>query len=310
MIRIGIDFGGTKIEAAAIGTAGQIVHKIRTANPGRYEDAILTVRQLIAAMEQQVGARCTVGICTPGSISPTTGLMRNSNSLYLNGRRFREDLSSATDRPIRMANDANCFALSEAVDGAGAGGQVVFGIILGTGCGGGLVVNRRLIDGHNGIAGEWGHNPLPWPSGAEMPGPTCYCGQAGCLEQWISGTGLSRDYLKTTGDNLSAEAIIEGARLGDIQCAAAFDRLIDRIGRALASVCNLLDPDAIVVGGGLSNVGELYQRLPGAITPRIFSDAWNSRILPAKWGDSSGVRGAARLWPPPGEMARPALKVG
>lgn len=296
MIQIGVDFGGTKIEAAALSVEGQIVERVRAQNPGNYDAALRDVRDLVMGLEAQLGEVGTLGICTPGSISPTTGVMRNSNSLYLNGRRFREDLSEVLDRPVRLANDANCFALSEAVDGAGAGAPVVFGVILGTGCGGGLVVNQQLVNGHNGIAGEWGHIPLPWPHPEEVPGPACYCGQRGCLEQWISGTGLARDYHEQTGASRQAEDIIERFRNGDPDATAAFNRLVERIGRALSVVSNIVDPDVFVVGGGLSNVPEIFAPLPGVIQSRVFSDAWRGKIVPAKWGDSSGVRGAGRLW--------------
>lgn len=296
MIQIGIDFGGTKIEAAALDRNGQILSRVRMDNPGDYTTAIATVRDLVGRVEREIGARGTIGIGTPGSISPTTGVMRNSNSLYLNGRRFREDLSVAFGRDVRMANDANCFALSEAIDGAGAGSRVCLGLILGTGCGGGVVVENKLLEGHNAIGGEWGHNPLPWPTEAELPGPACYCGQRGCLEQWISGTGLQRDYLEHTRKNFTAEQIIDLARIGQIEARIALDQLIDRISRAIATVCNIIDPDTIVIGGGLSNIAEIYERVPDIIASRVFSDAWNARIVPAKWGDSSGVRGAARLW--------------
>jgi fructokinase len=296
VIQIGIDFGGTKVEAAALDESGKVLAKSRVANPGDYDKALGVVRDLIGDLEQQLGAKGSVGIGAPGSISPTTGAMRNSNSLYLNGRRFREDLSQVLARPIRMANDANCLALSEAVDGAGAGAKVVFAIILGTGCGGGLVVDGRLIEGENGIAGEWGHIPLPWPTAEEREGPRCWCGQQGCLEMWISGTGLRRDFQEQTGLALSGEEIIQAWRAGDPRATAAFDRLMDRLARAVAVLCNIVDPDAIVLGGGLSNVPELYERLPELVARRVFSDRWKARISPAVWGDASGVRGAARLW--------------
>ena len=295
-MQIGVDFGGTKIEAAALDRNGQILSRVRMDNPGHYAAAITTVRDLVGRVEREIGTKGTIGIGTPGSISPTTGVMRNSNSLYLNGRHFREDLSAAFGRDIRMANDANCFALSEAIDGAGAGSKVCLGLILGTGCGGGVVVENKLIEGYNAIGGEWGHNPLPWPTEKELPGPKCYCGQRGCLEQWISGTGLQRDYLERSQNSLTAEHIIEQARRGQLEARIALDHLIDRIGRAVATVCNVIDPDTIVIGGGLSNITEIYERVPGIIASRVFSDAWNARIVPAKWGDSSGVRGAARLW--------------
>jgi fructokinase len=299
VIQIGIDFGGTKVEAAALDASGAYLARVRTPNPGSYDAAIETIRDLIAQVEQQAGGVGTVGIGLPGSISPTTGVMRNSNSTYLNGRTFREDLTTALKRDVRLANDANCLALSEAVDGAAAGAKVAFAIILGTGCGGGLVVDGRLIEGANGIGGEWGHMPLPWPSLEETPGPQCWCGQRGCLEMWVSGTGLRHDYAQHAGQALSGEAIIDRLRQGEPAAKAAFDRYIDRLGRAVAALCNIVDPDAIVLGGGLSNVAEIYERLPAAIEPRVFSDRWRTRIAPAVWGDASGVRGAARLWEAP-----------
>lgn len=297
MIQIGIDFGGTKIEAAALDRSGAFLARIRAPNPGSYDAAVRVVHDLVAGVEQAAQARGTVGIGCPGSISPATGVMRNANSVYLNGRRFGDDLAAALGREVRLANDANCLALSEAADGAAAGAAVAFAVVAGTGCGGGLVVGGELVEGHNGIAGEWGHTPLPWPAPDEQPGPRCWCGQHGCLETWVSGTGLQRDYAEQVAPGLTAEEVVDRYRAGEPGAVAAIDRYIDRLGRAIAVVCNLLDPDVIVVGGGMSNVAELYDRLPRVIEERIFSDRWSSRISPAKWGDSSGVRGAARLWP-------------
>jgi fructokinase len=305
VIQIGVDFGGTKVEAAALDSAGVVVAKARVPNPGDYDKALIAVRDLVGGLEQQLGVRATLGVGAPGSISPTTGMMRNANSLYLNGRRFREDLSETLGRPVRLANDANCLALSEAVDGAAAGAKVAFAIILGTGCGGGLVVDGRLIEGVNGIAGEWGHIPLPWPEDDERIGPRCWCGQSGCLEMWVSGTGLQRDFQASTGLSRTGEEIIALRAAGDVHAVAAFERLMDRLGRAVAVLCNIVDPDAIVIGGGLSNVPEIHQRLPELVARRVFSDRWSARIKPARWGDASGVRGAARLWTP--EEARQQL---
>ncbi|PVM77662.1 ROK family protein [Caulobacter radicis] len=296
MIQIGVDFGGTKVEAAALDASGKLLAKARVPNPGDYDKALVVVRELVTGLERQLGARGTLGIGAPGSISPSTGVMRNANSLYLNGRRFREDLSEALQRPVRLANDANCLALSEAVDGAGAGAKVVFAIILGTGCGGGLVVDGKLIEGENGIAGEWGHMPLPWPTIEEREGPRCWCGQNGCLEMWVSGTGLRRDFQASTGRTLSGEEIITAWRAGDPAATTAFDQFMDRLSRSVAVLCNILDPDAIVIGGGLSNVPEVHERLPDLVARRVFADRWSTRIKPAVWGDASGVRGAARLW--------------
>jgi fructokinase len=297
VIQIGIDFGGTKVEAAALDRSGAFLERVRVANPGNYDAALRTVRDLVAEVEQKLQARGTVGVGAPGSISPSTGVMRNANSVYLNGRRFEDDLSVMLEREVRLANDANCLALSEVADGAAAGAAVAFAIIVGTGCGGGLVVGGKLLEGHNGIAGEWGHTPLPWPSADEHPGPQCWCGQRGCLETWVSGTGLRRDYRDRTALDLTGEEIVERFRAGEPAAAVAFDRYVDRLGRAIAMVCNIVDPDAIVLGGGLSNVAEIYERLPSVVAPRVFSDSWSARIAPARWGDSSGVRGAARLWP-------------
>jgi fructokinase len=299
MIRIGVDFGGTKVEAAALDAEGAFQARVRAPNPGGYDAAREVVRDLIAEAEKQAGAKGSIGIGTPGSISPKTGLMRNSNSLYLNGRPFREDLEQTLGRPIRMANDANCLALSEATDGAAAGADVVFAGILGTGCGGGLVAGGKLIEGKNGVAGEWGHNPLPWPRPDELPAPRCWCGKPGCLELYISGTGLKTDYQGRGGQTPDAQTVVARARAGEADATAALDRYVDRLARALATVVNLVDPDAIVLGGGMSNVAELYARVPALTAGYIFSDVFETPITAAAHGDSSGVRGAAWLWPPP-----------
>lgn len=297
MIRVGVDFGGTKIEAAAVDAEGRFQARVRAPNPRQYDEALGVVRDLVAEAERQAGAGGSLGLAMPGSLSPRTGLVRNANSTWLNGRPFRQDLERVLGRPVRCANDGNCLALSEAVDGAGAGANVVFAMILGTGCGGGLTVGRRLIEGKNAIAGECGHNPLPWPNADELPAPICWCGQPGCLELYISGTGLEHDYERRASEHLSAEAVVAAARAGDGVAEAALDAYVDRLGRALASIVNLIDPDVIVLGGGLSNVGELYERLPSVIAPRLFSDVFETPIRPPAHGDSSGVRGAAWLWP-------------
>jgi fructokinase len=297
VIRIGVDFGGTKIEAAALGAEGEFLARLRVPNPGDYTAALEAVRDLVARIEQETGHRGTVGVGAPGSVSPRTGVVRNANSVWLNGRPFREDLETCLDRPVRLANDANCLALSEAADGAALGHRTTFAVILGTGCGGGVVIDGRLVEGANGVAGEWGHAPLPWARADESPGPVCWCGQNGCLETWVSGSGLRRDFTEATGRALTGEAILEAARLGDAEAVGAFDRYVDRLGRGLAMICNILDPDIFVFGGGLSNVAELYPRLPTVIESHVFSDAWSAILAPARWGDSSGVRGAARLWP-------------
>jgi fructokinase len=295
-MQIGIDFGGTKIEAAALDQTGGYLTRVRVPNPGNYDAAIAAVRGLIQQVEAEVGAG-TVGIGTPGSVNPRTGRMRNSNSTYLNGRCFHTDLEAALGRALRLENDANCLALSEAVDGAAAGARCAFAVILGTGCGGGLVVDGRIVTGGNGIAGEIGHVPLPWTRPDETPGPDCWCGQRGCLEVWISGSGLARDHLARTGDRLDGPAIVAGMRAGDPRCVQSFDDYVDRVARALAMVVNLVDPDVFVLGGGMSTNRELYDRLPDLVRRHTFSDEWQARLVPAQWGDSSGVRGAARLWP-------------
>ncbi|HEY0598556.1 ROK family protein [Brevundimonas sp.] len=296
-MRIGVDFGGTKIEAAVVGDDGAFLARRREPNPGDYDSAIRTVARLIAAVEAETGASGPVGVAAPGSVSPTSGLMRNANSTWLNGRAFPQDLERALNRPVRLANDANCLALSEAVDGAGAGKNVVFAVIVGTGCGGGVAVDGAIVEGANGVAGEWGHTSLPWPSAAEAPGPACWCGLHGCLETWVSGTGLRRDHLQRTGQALTGEEIVAAARAGEAAARLSLDLCADRLGRAIAMVVNLIDPDAFVIGGGLSNVGELYAALPPIVERYAFTDAWKGVIAPARWGDSSGVRGAARLWP-------------
>jgi fructokinase len=232
----------------------------------------------------------------PGSLSPTTGLARNANSTWLNGRPLGRDVAEALGRPVRFANDANCFALSEAVDGAGRDARSVFGIILGTGCGGGIVIERRLVEGARGIGGEWGHNPLPWQTREENPGPQCWCGRHGCLEVWISGPGLSADHERTYGARLSAEQIAERAGAGDAAAQATLARHADRVARGLAHVINIVDPEVVVIGGGLSKLTHLYAELPGLMAPHVFSDAATVEVLPPKWGDAGGVRGAAWLW--------------
>jgi len=297
MIRIGVDFGGTKIEAAALDAGGHIIARLREPNPGGYDAALATLRSLIDRIEAKVGAAASVGVGLPGSVSPKTGVARNANTTWLNGRPFREDLAAALGRPVRVANDANCLALSEAVDGAGAGANVVFAVILGTGCGGGVTAGGKLIEGLNGVGGEWGHMPLPWPDGDELPAPTCWCGQTGCLELYCSGTGFQNDFRRVTGKTALGADIIAAMRAGDADATAAFARYTDRLGRALAVVVNIIDPDVIVLGGGMSNVVELYDGLRPVIAGRIFSDVFETPIRQAVHGDSSGVRGAAWLWP-------------
>lgn len=297
MVQIGIDFGGTKIEAAALDGTGRFLARHRLPNPGNYDRAIEDIGALIKRIEREVGATGTIGIGAPGSVSPRTGQMRNSNSTYLNGRTLREDLQSALGRDIYLSNDANCMALSEAVDGAAAGARSAFAVIVGTGVGGGLVVDGQIVEGANGISGEWGHVPLPWMNAEEFPGRECWCGNLGCLETFVSGTGLQNAYTTATGRRLDGEGIIQSVHRGDAAGAAVLDRYIDQLGRALAMIVNIFDPDVFVLAGGMSNVEELYPRLPEVVRRYAFGDAWEGRIVAAKWGDSSGVRGAARLWP-------------
>jgi fructokinase len=298
MIRIGVDFGGTKIEAAALDPQGQFVARVREPNPGEYRAAVQTVVRLVAEAEREARVTgATVGVGMPGSISPRTGLVRNANSVWLNGTPFDRDLASALGRPIRVQNDANCFALSEATDGAAAGAKVVFGAILGTGCGGGVVAGGVLVEGVNRIGGEWGHSPLPWPTGSECGTHACWCGRIDCLETWISGTAFRADYENATGQQLEGQAIVAAASAGNTEAQAALERYVDRLGRAFAVICDILDPDVIVCGGGMSNVAALYAATPSVMERYVFSDSFATRLAPAMHGDSSGVRGAAWLWP-------------
>ena len=298
MIRIGVDFGGTKIEAAALNDAGRLAARIRAPNPGRYHESLDAIRRLVGEVEREAGVSgASLGVAMPGSISPATGRVRNANSTWLNGTLFHQDLTTALNRPVRIENDANCFALSEAIDGAGEGQSVVFGAILGTGCGGGVVVNGAPIAGRNQIAGEWGHIPLPWPTQAEADAHDCWCGRSNCVETWISGPSFARDYAEHAGRTRTAAEIMDAVRSGEADAGAAFDRYVDRLGRALAVICNLIDPDVIVCGGGMSNSPEIYPRVGAAIEKFVFSDVFTTSIMPARHGDSSGVRGAAWLWP-------------
>ena len=300
MIRIGVDFGGTKIEAAALDARGEFISRVRAPNPGAYSEAIEAVHDLVMEAERQAGVKgASVGIGMPGSLSARTGRVRNSNSVWLNHTPFEQDLTAALGRPIRLQNDANCFALSEAVDGAAAGELGVFGAILGTGCGGGLVVRGALVEGVNKIGGEWGHTPLPWPTTAEHRAHICWCGRTDCLETWISGSAFRADYHRATGRTLTGEEIIAASRTGDSEAAAALGRYVDRLGRAFAVICDIFDPDVIVCGGGMSNVNEIYDQVSAVIERFVFSDTFATRIAPALHGDSSGVRGAAWLWPAP-----------
>lgn len=296
-LRIGIDLGGTKIEIIALAPDGSELLRQRIATPqGDYQATLHRITDLVTALEQQLGQHGTLGIGIPGAESLTTGLIKNSNSTCLIGRPLRSDLQNLLQREIRLANDANCFALSEATDGSGQGAEVVFGIILGTGVGGGIVVNRQGLIGANAIAGEWGHNPLPSIEDDDQPLPLCYCGRRGCIETYLSGPSLSRDHFEHTAQSLPPAEMDQRASAGDLRCEASLRRYENRLGRALASVINLLDPQVIVLGGGLSHLQRLYRHLPECCGPHVFSDTFYTRFLPPKHGDSSGVRGAAWLW--------------
>jgi fructokinase len=294
--RIGIDLGGTKIEIALLGPAGAEIVRQRIDTPSGYDATLSAIIGLVHAAEAETGVTATVGIGIPGVISPATGLVKNANSIALNGHTFDRDISEALGRPVRVENDANCFALSEATDGAGAGRPVVFGAILGTGCGGGIVVHGQVIQGPNRVAGEWGHNPLPWPRPDESPGPACWCGHDGCLETWVAGPSLARD---CDGEGArDAHGIPARAAAGETKAREALARHTDRLARGLAQVVNLLDPDVIVLGGGLSNMAHLYSDVPQLLKRYVFSDVIDTPIVKNIHGDSSGVRGAAWLWPP------------
>ena len=296
-MRIGIDLGGTKIEGVLLGPDGAIAARRRVPTPsGDYDGTVAAIRHLVEALEQDAGLpnTCTIGIGMPGAISRITGLIKNANSTCLNGRPFDRDVAARLGRPVRIANDANCLALSEATDGAAAGLDVVFAAILGTGAGGGLVVRGQIVEGRNAIAGEWGHNPLPWPEPSELPGPACYCGKSGCIETWVSGPAFAADHHRVTGEPLTAEQIAASTAPA---AQASLGRLANRIARALATVVNIVDPDAIVLGGGLSNIDALYHLIPAHLPAHTFSDSISTPILKARHGDSSGVRGAAWLWP-------------
>jgi len=313
-LRIGIDLGGTKIEGLALGDDGRELDRRRlTAPRGNYDDTVQAIVDLVRLLERSAEAalaakadrpttasarqaRATIGIGIPGAISPATGLIKNANSTWLIGHPLESDLARALGRPVRLANDANCFALSEATDGAAAGAAVVFGVILGTGTGGGLVVNGRVVIGANAIAGEWGHNPLPAPADDERPGPECYCGRSGCIETFLSGPGLARDYIMHGGEDIPAIEIAARAERGEARASGCLDRYERRFARAIASVINVVDPDVVVLGGGLSNISRLYDRVPALWGEHVFSDRVATRLRPAKHGDASGVRGAAWLW--------------
>jgi len=290
-MRIGIDLGGTKIEGVTLEAHGGVGQRIRLDTPqGDYAGTLQTIADLIEQLDP--GGKTPVGIGTPGALSPATGLLRNANSVCLNGQPLLSDLHTKLARRVRIANDADCFALSEATDGRAAGASSVFGVIIGTGTGGGIVIDGKLVSGPNAIAGEWGHNPLPWPKPGELPGPACYCGKQGCIETWLSGPGLARDH----GSNQTAAQIVSAAQAGESQAQQTMRRYYDRMARSLASVINLLDPEVIVLGGGLCNIESLYTEVPARLAKYVFSDTVRTRVVPPLHGDSSGVRGAAWLW--------------
>jgi fructokinase len=296
-LRLGIDLGGTKIELAALDASGAVRLRRRVATPaGDYDATVAAVRDLVHGADAELGERANVGVATPGAVSLVNGRIKNANSTWLNGMPLKEDLERRLARPVRLANDANCFALSEAVDGAARDAHVVFGVILGTGVGGGVVVQRRAIVGANAIAGEWGHNPLPSPEPDDHPLPLCYCGRRGCIETFLSGPGLSADHAHVTGERLTPTEVAAHAAAGDAACEATLVRYERRLARAIAGVINTLDPDVIVLGGGLSRLERLYVRVPELWRAHVFSDAVATRLLPPVHGDSSGVRGAAWLW--------------
>ena len=298
MLRIGVDLGGTKIEVAVIDDNGEFIFRKRLPTPqGQYQQTLQTICQLVAEAESITDRQTPVGVAAPGAISRGSGLLKNSNSVCLNGKPILTDLQQMLARPVRIANDADCLALSEAMDGAAQQATTVFAAILGTGVGGGIVVNRQLLSGPNAIAGEWGHNSLPWPQADELPGPQCYCGRHGCVETWVSGPGMSNDHQRITGRSASGIELTECALANEPEAMDTLLRYEDRLARALALVINILDPDIIVLGGGLSNIERLYTSIPALLPKYVFSDTVYTRIVKAKYGDSSGVRGAAWLWP-------------
>lgn len=301
-IRIGIDVGGTKIEAIALSPAGDELARHRVTTPRDYAESLDAITALVRDLERATAGSGSVGVGIPGTIVPRTGLVKNANSTWLNGQPLAHDLTERLGRPVRVMNDANCFALSEATDGAAAGARMAFGVILGTGTGGGIVVDGRCLDGANLIAGEWGHNPLPWPTADEYPGPPCYCGKLGCVETWLSGPAFERDHVEHSGVGLSGPAIVRAAADGEPDAAATLARYNGRLGRALASLINVLDPDVIVLGGGMSDINGLPEAASALVPRHVFAagagaEPVNTRIVRAMHGDSSGVRGAAWLWP-------------
>lgn len=296
-MRIGVDLGGTKIEVAALDDDGQILLRRRVPSPSHaYRPLVETIVELVLGAEAELGRQGTVGVAHPGAISPATGLIKNSNSTVLNGRQLGSDIEAALGRPVRLANDADCFVLSEATDGAGAGAEIVFGVIIGTGVGGGIVVRGELVRGPNAITGEWGHNPLPSPRTSEQPGPACYCGRSGCIETWLSGRGMATAYRDHRGEEVPVPRIVERAAIGELAAKASLNDYFDRLARALAAVINILDPHVVVLGGGLSNIEAIYAEVPRRWGSHILSDTVETRLAHSIHGDSSGVRGAAWLW--------------
>lgn len=295
-LRIGIDLGGTKIEAIVMAADGSIVARERVATPRDYDGTVRAIGALVATLEQTAHGRATVGMGIPGVVVPQTGLVKNANSTWLIGQPLKTDLEQLLQREVRIENDANCFALSEASDGAAAGAPVVFGVIMGTGCGGGIVIDGKVLTGRNLIGGEWGHNPLPWPSMDELPGPPCYCGKQGCIETWISGPAVAADHARVSGAPLTTPEIMAAAARGEPAAVATRARLVQRTARSLATIINVVDPHVVVLGGGLSNTEGLAEALEQAVAPWVFSDTVTTRVVVNKHGDSSGVRGAAWLW--------------
>jgi fructokinase len=297
--RIGVDLGGTKIEVIALDDNGHTLVRKRTPTPNKnYREILRTIVDLVTDVKHRIGDQGTVGVAIPGAISLATGRLKNSNTTCMIGKTFAEDLGAALKCQVRLSNDANCFTLSETIDGAAQGAEVVFGVILGTGVGGGITVNGKVLSGVNAIAGEWGHNPLPWPRADELPGPACYCGKHGCIETFLSGPGLAMDYKITTGFDVEPHVIVGRSKNGDAAASLTLDRYYNRCARALANVINIIDPHIIVLGGGLSNITNLYNKIPELWTQYVFSDRVDTLLKPAQHGDSSGVRGAAWLWPP------------
>lgn len=300
-LRIGIDLGGTKIEGLLLDALGTVVRRQRIPSPSNdYNSTVRAVTDLVAYLVTDIpsseSSNVTVGLGMPGSLSPRTGLVQNANSTWLNGKPFDQDLAAALGRPLRVANDANCFALSEAIDGAGEGAFCVFGVILGTGVGGAVIHHGHIMNGPRAIGGEWGHNPLPWLTATEFPGPVCWCGRQGCLEAWLSGPAMAADHHRMTSKKLTANEIALRAEAGDPASAATLQRHASRLARGLAHVANIIDPDVIVLGGGLSQMPHLYRDLPGLIAPHLFADSAEIDVRPPKWGDAGGARGAAWLW--------------